>query len=75
MEPERRFSYRFAEPTVNTVITWELVPEGTGTRLILVHRILVHRGFDLGSELGRRAYEGMTAGRPGILDRIGAILE
>jgi uncharacterized protein YndB with AHSA1/START domain len=70
VEPERRFSYRFAESELNSIITWELVPEGSGTRLTLIHQ-----GFDLESPLGRRAYEGMKPGWPGILGRIAAVLE
>lgn len=31
VEPERLFSYRFAEPTLNTIITFRLAPEGEGT--------------------------------------------
>lgn len=69
VELERRFSYRFAAPTLNTVITWELTPEGAGTRLTLIHS-----GFDLESPLGRRAYEGMKPGWPGILERIASVL-
>ncbi len=70
VEPLRRFSYRFAEPTLNTIITWELAPEGTGTRLTLIHE-----GFDLESPMGRRAYEGMKPGWPGILERIATVLD
>lgn len=70
VETERRFSYRFAEQTLNTIITWELAPEGSGTRLTLVHE-----GFDLDSPMGRRAYEGMKPGWPGILDRIASVLD
>jgi len=70
VELERRFSYRFAEPTLNTVITWELAPESSGTRLTLVHQ-----GFDLESPVGRRAYEGMKPGWPGILERIATVLD
>jgi uncharacterized protein YndB with AHSA1/START domain len=70
VEPERRFSYRFAEPTLNTTITWELAPEGGGTRLTLIHK-----GFDLDSPVGRRAYEGMKPGWPGILARIATVLD
>src|SRR4051812_16852855 len=54
VEPERLFRYRFAELTLNTIITWELTPEGSGTRLVLTHE-----GFDLDSPMGRRAFEGM----------------
>ncbi len=70
VEPERRLSYRFAAGTLDTIITWELVPEGTGTRLILNHD-----GFDLDSPLGRRAYEGMKPGWPTVLDRLATVLD
>lgn len=70
VEAERRFSYRFAEPTLNTIITWELAAEGTGTRLTLIHS-----GFDLDSPVSRRAYEGMKPGWPGILERIADALD
>jgi uncharacterized protein YndB with AHSA1/START domain len=70
VELERRFSYRFAAPTLNTIITWELAPEGGGTRLTLIHQ-----GFDLESPVGRRAYEGMKPGWPGILERIATVLD
>ena len=70
VEHERRFSYRFAEPTLNTIITWELAPEGRGTRLTLIHE-----GFDLDSPMARRAYEGMKPGWPGILERIATVAD
>jgi uncharacterized protein YndB with AHSA1/START domain len=69
VEPLKRFSYRFAEPTLDTIITWELRPEGTGT-----HLTLIHAGFDLDSPVARRAYEGMKPGWPGILEAIGKTL-
>jgi len=68
VEPERLFSYRFAEPTLNTIITFRLAPEGTGTRLTLTHE-----GFDLDSPMGRQALEGMKPGWPGILEKIGTV--
>ena len=70
VEPERLFSYRFAQPTLDTIITWQLEPEGDGTRVTLVHS-----GFDLQSPLVRSAYEGMKPGWPGILERIATTLE
>ncbi|HVJ89858.1 MAG TPA: SRPBCC domain-containing protein, partial [Labilithrix sp.] len=70
VEPERLFRYRFAETTLNTIITWELVAEGTGTRLIMSHE-----GFDLDSPMGRRAFEGMKPGWPGILAKIATALD
>ncbi|MEJ7603082.1 MAG: SRPBCC domain-containing protein [Kofleriaceae bacterium] len=65
VEPERLFSYRFAQPTLDTVVTFALAPEGTGTRLTLTHE-----GFDLESPMARRAFEGMRPGWPGILAKI-----
>lgn len=58
-------AYTFGTGTLDTTITWRLVPEGTGTRLFLEHS-----GFDLDTPLGRLAYDGMGAGWPDVLDRI-----
>ncbi|MFD0368056.1 SRPBCC domain-containing protein [Streptomyces sp. NPDC127114] len=65
VEPERLLAYRFAEGSLDTTITWRLVPEGTGTRLFLTHT-----GFDLDSPMGRQALEGMGEGWPHLLDRM-----
>ena len=65
VEPERLIQYRFATTTLDTTITWELAPEGDGTRLTLRHE-----GFDLDSPMGRQAFEGMKPGWPGLLARI-----
>lgn len=70
VEPGRLISYVFAEGTLDTTITWQVVPEGTGTRLFLEHK-----GFDLDSPMGRQAYEGMGAGWPNVLRRIDGSLE
>jgi uncharacterized protein YndB with AHSA1/START domain len=70
VEPERLLRYRFAETTINTTITWELTPEGSGTRLTLTHE-----GFDLDSPMARRAFEGMKPGWPAVLERLGATLD
>jgi uncharacterized protein YndB with AHSA1/START domain len=69
VEPERLLRFRFAAGTLDTVITWELVPEDAGTRLKLTHQ-----GFDLDSPLGRQALEGMKPGWPKVLARLEAIL-
>ncbi|MBN9687798.1 MULTISPECIES: SRPBCC family protein [unclassified Corallococcus] len=69
VEPERLLQYRFATGTLDTTLTWRLVPEGTGTRLTLVHE-----GFNLDSPMGRRAFEGMKPGWPGLLARLGTAL-
>lgn len=68
--PERLFKYRFSVGRLDTTITWQLVPEGTGTRLLLIHE-----GFDLQSPFGRQAYDGMKPGWPGVLLRLAAALE
>ena len=54
VEPERRLVYSFNE---TWTLTWRLVPEGTGTRLLLDHS-----GFDLEDSRGRAAYERMGPG-------------
>jgi uncharacterized protein YndB with AHSA1/START domain len=65
VEHERLLKYRFAADTLDTIITWQLVPEGLGTRLKLTHE-----GFNLDSPLGRQALEGMKAGWPKVLMRL-----
>ncbi|MER8073501.1 SRPBCC domain-containing protein [Streptomyces sp. NPDC094034] len=65
VEPERLLRYSFAPGSLDTTITWQLHPEGTGTRLFLEHA-----GFDLESPLGRTAFEGMGGGWPSILGRV-----
>lgn len=69
VEPERRIKYRFAAATLATTITWQLFPQGSGTRLRLTHE-----GFDLDSPLARRAFEGMKPGWPDVLGRLEAVL-
>lgn len=70
VEPERLFKYRFATGRLDTTITWELSPEGSGTRLTLIHE-----GFDLDSPMGRQAYEGMKGGWPSLLDKLQTTLD
>lgn len=70
VEPERLLRYRFASGTLDTIITWRLTPERTGTRLTLTHE-----GFDLDSPLSRRAFEGMKPGWPAVLARLEALLQ
>ena len=69
VEPERLLQYRFAAGSLDTIITWRLSPEGSGTRLSLRHE-----GFNLDSPMGRQALEGMKPGWPGVLARLGAVL-
>ncbi|HKU38334.1 MAG TPA: SRPBCC domain-containing protein [Polyangiales bacterium] len=68
VEPERLLRYRFAIGVLDTTITWELTPHGSGTRLTLTQS-----GFDLDSPLGREALEGMGAGWPRLLERLATV--
>jgi uncharacterized protein YndB with AHSA1/START domain len=65
VEPERLFKYRFAIGTLDTVVTWKLAAEGSGTRLWFSQE-----GFNLETPAGRMAIEGMGKGWPGILGRL-----
>jgi uncharacterized protein YndB with AHSA1/START domain len=65
VEPERLLAYRFGEGSLDTTVTWRLVPEGTGTRVFLTHS-----GFDLETPTGRQGYDGMGRGWPTVLARI-----
>lgn len=68
-EPERLLRFRFATGTLDTIITWELIPEENGTRLKLTHE-----GFNLDSPMGRQALEGMKPGWPAVLARLESVL-
>ena len=70
MENERLLSYSFAKGTLDCIITWRLIPEGSGTRLTLTQE-----GFDLDSPLGRAALEGMRPGWPRVLERLATLLD
>lgn len=69
VEKERLLKYRFAAGSLDTIITWQLVPEKAGTRLKLTHE-----GFDLDSPMGRQAFEGMKPGWPQVLAKIETVL-
>jgi uncharacterized protein YndB with AHSA1/START domain len=69
VEPERLLRYAFAIGTLDTTITWRLEPEGTGTRLILVHE-----GFNLDTPMGLQAFNGMKGGWPNVLARLDTAL-
>jgi uncharacterized protein YndB with AHSA1/START domain len=58
VEPERllRIAWR-GGPTLDTTVTWTLVPEGTGTRLFLAHE-----GFDPDSPMEQFARRSMGGG-------------
>jgi uncharacterized protein YndB with AHSA1/START domain len=68
VDPERLLRYRFATGALDTIITWRLTPEGSGTRLTLTHE-----GFDLESPLSRQAFDGMKSGWPRVLERLEAL--
>lgn len=57
VEAERLLSYTWRNDPLDTVVTWKLVPEGSGTRVLLEHR-----GFDLDDPAQRRAFNGLSGG-------------
>jgi uncharacterized protein YndB with AHSA1/START domain len=61
--------YTFADGVLDSTLTWRLVPEGTGTRVFLVHE-----GYDLDTPLGRQAHHGMGQGWPAVLTHLGQVL-
>ncbi|RZL80563.1 MAG: SRPBCC domain-containing protein [Rhodococcus sp. (in: high G+C Gram-positive bacteria)] len=66
VEPERRLVYTFTE---NWTLTWNVVPEGAGTRLFLEHS-----GFDLDDKRSRDAFERMGPGwRDTVLPRLASV--
>jgi uncharacterized protein YndB with AHSA1/START domain len=69
VEEHRLLRYRFATGKLDTILTWQLTPEGNGTRLKLTHE-----GFDLDSPMGKMAYEGMKPGWPNVLQRLEGVL-
>jgi uncharacterized protein YndB with AHSA1/START domain len=69
VEHERLLRYRFAAGTLDTIVTWRLAAEGSGTRLTLTHE-----GFNLDAPLSRRAFEGMKPGWPAVLARLESVL-
>lgn len=70
VEPERLLSYLFAAGSLDTTITWRLMPEAAGTRLSLRHE-----GFNLDTPMGRQALQGMGAGWPAVLERLARALD
>lgn len=66
-----RISWRSAGTGLDSVVTWELVPEGAGTRLLLTQT-----GFDLDDPEQARAFEIMNGGwRSHVLRRMAAALD
>jgi uncharacterized protein YndB with AHSA1/START domain len=69
VETERLIQYRFAMGRLDTIITWRLTPEGSGTRLALRHE-----GFQLDTPMGKMSFEGMKPGWPKVLGRLESAL-
>lgn len=57
MTPEKTLRYSWKNPPLDTEVTWTLVAENGGTRLILDHS-----GFNLEDPRQKFAYDGMKAG-------------
>lgn len=69
VEPGSLLAYTFGVGTIDTTLTWRLVPEDAGTR-----PFLEHAGWDLDTEVGQQGYRGMGAGWPHVLARVDAAL-
>ncbi|WP_345801701.1 SRPBCC domain-containing protein [Microbacterium sp. AZCO] len=69
VEEGRLLRYTFAEGVLDSTLTWRIEPEGTGSRLFLVHGDL-----DADSQLGRAALQGMGRGWPDVLARIADVI-
>ena len=66
--PPERFVHTFTE---RWTLTWTLVPEGSGTRVLLEHR-----GFDLDDPQHRHAFDMMGPGwRDDVLPRLAEVAE
>lgn len=70
VQAERLIQFLFAAGTLDTLITFELIPQNGGTLLKLTHE-----GFNLDTPLGRTAYEGMNSGWPHVVKRLASALE
>jgi uncharacterized protein YndB with AHSA1/START domain len=57
LDAPRRLRYSWRNGELDTDVTWELAPEGHGTRLIVTHE-----GFDPDQPIQRQAYDGMSGG-------------
>lgn len=67
VEPESKFVYTFNE---TWTLTWRLVAEGNGTRLLLEHS-----GFDLDDKRERNAFDRMGPGwRDQVLPRMAEVV-
>lgn len=69
VEPEHVFAFTFGEGVLDSLLTWRIELEGTGSRLFLEHS-----GLDVDSPLGLQAFKGMGAGWPKVLERVGTAM-
>ena len=68
-EDMRRPRHADGRPAESPAVTWRLVPEGRGTRLLLEHT-----GFDLQQKRGRDALDRMGPGwRDVVLPRLAEV--
>ena len=70
VDPGYFLSYSFAPGTLDTTVSWKLAPDGEGTLLEMVHE-----GFDLDSPMAKAAFDGMSQGWPGVLDKFAARMD
>jgi uncharacterized protein YndB with AHSA1/START domain len=70
-DPPQRlvFSWSVGGPVENTLVTFRLEPEGTGTRLYFEHA-----GFDVSQPFGKQALKGAEYGWASMLDKFAAIV-
>ncbi len=59
-----------AESETGWVVTWELHPEGIGTRILFTHT-----GFDPDDPTAQLSRQIMSGGWPGMLTRLASVLE
>jgi len=69
-EPPSRlvFSWSVAGPVANTRVSFQLEPDGDGTRLVLEHS-----GFDLSHPFGNQAFKGADFGWAKMLGQLAAV--
>lgn len=71
LEPPSRlvFSWSAGGPVVDTRVTFQLEPDGDGTRLLFEHA-----GFDLAHPWGDRAFKGAEFGWASMLQQLATVL-
>lgn len=70
IEPERKLKITWGEDSLDTTLLWELTPEGTGTRLSMLHD-----GFDPNNPTHQFAHRNMGSGwRNMVIPRLASLL-